>query len=147
MRLRRNFNKYLSSGRVNVEHTIGLLKLRFPILRRIGMVIGTRQQNARAVKLMRAACCLHNFLLDRNDPWELDAEERATLHREMDHAYRRFDDSEWGRMHDDDEGIRMANEEGYQRNAGESKRRFLCDQLMAFSGVGGREPRWWLQEI
>jgi hypothetical protein len=69
--LRRNFNKYLSSAQVNVEHTIGLLKLRFPILRHIGMVIGMHEQNTKVVKLQRAAWCLHNFLLDHNDHWEL----------------------------------------------------------------------------
>jgi hypothetical protein len=112
------------------------------------MVIGLVEQNIRAVKLMRAACCLHNFLLDRDDPWELDAEERAILHREPNKAYRRFDDSEWARLHNEDDGIRMANEElRYQRNAGETKRQFLCDQLMAFMGMGGRQPRWWLAEI
>ena len=62
------FNTHLGKVRVSSEHTIGILKGRFPWLRSIPMVIS---DNAKSLKnvLRHIDCCmiLHNLLMDLND--------------------------------------------------------------------------------
>jgi hypothetical protein len=61
------FNGELACARIKIEHTNGLLKSRFPILTGANVVIRRKQDVLKVVKLVTAACVLHNFLL--NEPW------------------------------------------------------------------------------
>ena len=62
------FNTILGSLRVRSEHTIGILKARFPWLQSIPMIITDKVNSVRAI-LRVIDCCviLHNLLLDAND--------------------------------------------------------------------------------
>ena len=57
------FNKRLASVRIKSEHGIGLLKARFPRLNRLRCIISDKKDMEKAVKLIVACACLHNFLL------------------------------------------------------------------------------------
>lgn len=78
---KRRYNKVLSSGRIQVEQTIGSVKSRFPIL--LDRFRGKRN----TLCLMLYACCaLHNFWMDSGEglvPWE---ELHEQYLRELGHA-------------------------------------------------------------
>ena len=80
-RERELFNSRLSKARVRSEHTIGLLKGRFPWLRNIRKKITDDPRTLRDILLFLDACViLHNFLLfkkkeeDTNEEWVDDDE-------------------------------------------------------------------------
>lgn len=54
---RRKFNKKISKARVRVEHAIGCLKLRFPMLKNR---LHVRRKNVQTI--VWACCVLHNFI-------------------------------------------------------------------------------------
>jgi hypothetical protein len=58
------FNARLSSARIKIEHTNGLLKERFPILTRVDVLIKKDRDVAKIVQLVTACCVLHNMLQD-----------------------------------------------------------------------------------
>ena len=61
------FNKHLSKARVISEHTIGLLKGRFPLLRSIRKTVTEDKKTLKDILLWLDACViLHNFLLENN---------------------------------------------------------------------------------
>ena len=61
------FNKHLSKSRVTSEHTLGLLKGRFPWLRSIRKNITENKKTLKEVLQWLDACViLHNFLLLNN---------------------------------------------------------------------------------
>jgi hypothetical protein len=62
------FNTHLGKLRVTSEHTIGMLKARFPFLRSIPMVITDHANSMRRI-LRVIDCCiiLHNLLIDEQD--------------------------------------------------------------------------------
>jgi hypothetical protein len=62
------FNTHLGKLRVTSEHTIGMLKARFPFLRSIPMVV-TKHKNSMRRILRVIDCCilLHNLLIDEHD--------------------------------------------------------------------------------
>lgn len=93
---RHKFNQALASARVVVEHTFGMLKMRFQSLRSLRTQIDTQLDLERALNWIRACVLLHNFLADDNDDdfwegqsmerlerqWERDARETQRLWRE-----------------------------------------------------------------
>jgi hypothetical protein len=81
------FNSALSSARVKVEHTFGILKMRFPILRQMRMKLGDQASNQRVVDQIFALMVLHNFLLSREDQWVPDEEESQLITRDLEDAY------------------------------------------------------------
>lgn len=60
----KSFNFHLSSTRVRVEHTIGILKCRFQSLRGLRILIRNKKDHARAVFWFQACVVLHNLLVD-----------------------------------------------------------------------------------
>ena len=62
------FNTKLGGIRVKSEHCIGILKNRFPVLKRISTTIKGRTSIRRVMDLFACASILHNILLDVNDP-------------------------------------------------------------------------------
>ena len=62
------FNTHLGKLRVTSEHTIGMLKGRFPLLRSIPMVIDNSKKSVRRI-LKYIDCCiiLHNLLIELKD--------------------------------------------------------------------------------
>ena len=69
------FNSCLSKARVLSEHTIGLLKGRFPWLRSIRKKVSHRSKDLRDIlRLIEASIILHNFLVKQgdndSDAWE-----------------------------------------------------------------------------
>jgi hypothetical protein len=58
------FNKILSKPRVKSEHSIGLLKGRFPYLKNIRIVITRREDLQKINRYVKAAVILHNILID-----------------------------------------------------------------------------------
>ena len=62
------FNTLAASIRISSEHTIGMLKARFPWLRSIRMVITDDKKSLkRILELLEATIILHNILVDLND--------------------------------------------------------------------------------
>lgn len=82
------FNRRLSSVRINIEHIFGMLKGRFRSLRGIRTVISCRNDHARVVYWFRATCILHNSLLaDKNGynrTWEERTDRKGTGWQERD---------------------------------------------------------------
>ena len=139
----RQFNALLSSARVNVEHTIGLVKLRFPLLRRLSFVLGEEDGNQRAINAVRAMCVLHNYLLDQQDQWELSGVEKQALVRDLDDAYQNIITSSW--MDYMTGGDDMVQDRRGLKEAGERKRDYLKHQVLAWRGTGShaRHAFWW----
>jgi len=68
------FNKLLSKVRMRSEHTIGILKGRFPWLRSIRMKITEEKSLLRRIlRLVEATIILHNMLLTCNENMEIKA--------------------------------------------------------------------------
>lgn len=63
------FNRHISSHRVGVENTIGLLKGRFQSLKGLRIRISIESGHAKACSWVHACVILHNILLQQ-DPWE-----------------------------------------------------------------------------
>ena len=61
------FNTQIGSIRVKLEHCIGVLKNRFPILKCISTTIKGRNSVKRVMDLFECATILHNLLLDYQD--------------------------------------------------------------------------------
>jgi DDE superfamily endonuclease len=62
-----HFNGYLAKLRITSEHTIGILKARFPFLRSIPMKITDERKSLKSVLRMIDCCIiLHNLLIDFN---------------------------------------------------------------------------------
>ena len=57
------FNYKLNQGRTKIEHTIGILKSRFPCLRCLNIKIKKRNDIGKVVNIVLACAILHNFLL------------------------------------------------------------------------------------
>ena len=78
------FNIHLSRARVISEHTIGLLKGRFPWLRSIRKTVAEDRKTLKDILLCLDACViLHNFLLEikmeeYEDDW-LDDDENSVI--------------------------------------------------------------------
>ena len=88
------FNTLMGKLRITSEHTIGMLKGRFPILRGIPFVITHKKKSMRRV-LQYIDCCviLHNFLVDHGEDeipsdWEIpdDVSEIGASLGEFDYA-------------------------------------------------------------
>jgi len=68
------FNKLLSKVRMRLEHTIGILKGRFPWLRSIRMKVTEKKSSLRRIlRLVEATIILHNMLLTCNENMEVKA--------------------------------------------------------------------------
>jgi hypothetical protein len=75
------FNAMLSTQRVAVEHTIEILKARFPSIMNVSIRIEDLKSHKTVVDWFLAACILHNFLIDVNDrDWE-DTDDRLLAKR------------------------------------------------------------------
>jgi hypothetical protein len=83
---RHKFNQALASARVLVEHTFGMLKMRFQSLRSLRTQIDTQLDLERALNWIHACVLLHNFLADDNDDdfWEGQSMERLERQWERD---------------------------------------------------------------
>jgi hypothetical protein len=139
----RVFNKRFSSARVNVEHAIGLMKIRFPIVNSLTFNCGTKKANKRAVRTMETVAILHNYLLDQQDIWKLSRSEHFVLSGALDDAHDRMINSEWNE-HMENVPI-PANDVDWQRQAGIQKRQWLMGELeqWRFTGRLARREFWW----
>ena len=79
------FNTELGRIRVKSEHCIGILKNRFPILKRISTTIKGPRSIKRVLDLFECASILHNILLDVDDPGT--EEWRKMVKLEKDHIW------------------------------------------------------------
>ena len=137
---RMEFNALLSSARVNVEHAIGLLKIRFPLLQHIRMVVGSEENNELVVSMIIALCVLHNFCLDQRDKLHLEPEQEALLRVWTENAYNQVEQSDW---------MGAIQEKGDAFNAtaihlqqlGELKRNYLIEVVR--NKPKERQPFWW----
>eukprot|EP00644_Phytophthora_capsici_P018693 jgi/Phyca11/131810/e_gw1.116.7.1 len=57
------FNKCLATIRIRVEHCIGMLKGRFPLLRRLRCAMRNKKQIKDAIELIRTCMILHNMAI------------------------------------------------------------------------------------
>jgi hypothetical protein len=74
-------NATISSQRIAIEHTFGMLKARFPSITNVSIRIDGAESHKRVVEWFLGACILHNFLRDVDD-WEWDdAEDREMAAR------------------------------------------------------------------
>ncbi|OXA48398.1 putative nuclease HARBI1 [Folsomia candida] len=103
----RAFKKYISSHRIAVEHTIGLLKGRFQSLKQIRIQID-RNGHVKCCRWIKACVVLHNILMHR-DPWT-----------ENDEMVVEADDEQ------DDENLELGN-----AITAEAKRTALCEIILA----------------
>ena len=133
------FNVLLSSARVNVEHAIGLLKIRFPLLQSIHMVTGSEENNEPVVLTIEALCVLHNFCLDQQDNLDLTAAEKASLRAWTEEAYNRAEQSDWMEAIQQ-QGAYNATPRRLQQ-LGELKRTYLMDVVREKPKL--KKPFWW----
>jgi DDE superfamily endonuclease len=141
---RKTFNVMLSSARVNVEHTFGLIKVRFPLARCMAVVLTDEAaSHERAVRYLRVLSCLHNFLLDMQDDWEPTPHERQELNEQMDHAFATVEASDWRGYAEENGGVENPNLD-HQSRLGELKREYLMQQVREWPGRCRRRPGvWW----
>lgn len=66
--LHEQFNTHLAKARISSEHTIGMLKCRFPWLRSIRLLLTEDKRSMRNIlRHLDASVILHNMLIDFND--------------------------------------------------------------------------------
>jgi len=119
------FNATLSSRRIAIEHTFGLIKARFPALTNISICIHDIKSHETVVHWFEVACVLHNFLLQRNDPeWGIDNEEQDDLSKARAH------EREVMRLQKD-----MSRRQHYQRMGKSALREYLLDRCSKISKV------------
>jgi hypothetical protein len=137
------FNKRFSSARVNVEHAIGLMKIRFPIVKSLTINCGTKKANKRAIRIIETIAILHNYLLDQQDVWELSRRDEFELMTAMNEAHDRLINSDWNE-HMENVLIPVDNVE-WQRHAGLEKRQWLMNELEQWRSTGSlaRREFWW----
>ena len=136
------FNSALSSARVKVEHTFGILKMRFPILRHLRMKLGDEASNQRVVDQIFALMVLHNFLLSHQDQWVPDEEGCMVLARDLEHTYNRLKESAWaGEIV---KGSSAQTSELRDKSLGETKRQYLIQEVLGHDPRREREQCWWL---
>ncbi len=63
----RTFNYFLASARIAIEHCIGILKARFPILLCLRGLIQTDDDIVRMCNLLVVCFILHNMCIETND--------------------------------------------------------------------------------
>jgi hypothetical protein len=61
------FNDLLSSPRSTAEHTIGILKARFPFLRQIRIRIRDKNSMLELIRIVKAAVVLHNLFVQKHE--------------------------------------------------------------------------------
>ena len=77
------FNTTLSKPRVTSEHTIGILKARFPFLRSIRLRIDEEKESMRRVIRYIATCViLHNILIGFDDEYDPEDDEVSVIDEE-----------------------------------------------------------------
>ncbi|KAJ8669753.1 hypothetical protein QAD02_001012 [Eretmocerus hayati] len=102
----KKFDEELSKCRVDVEHTIGILKQRFRILYHMRLQPGMRR-----LKVIRACVVLHNMVLMRDREYLEDALEGSTCQTCRNEAHADVaDDSDDDGAVDDDDGMRLRDE-------------------------------------
>ena len=97
------------------------------------------------VHYLRMACCLHNFLLDMGDDWDLDPLERRELIAHIDAAYHRFAQSEWRQFAENNGGVGN-RAYAHQLHLGEHKREYLIDEVLQWPRQIWRRPGFWWHE-
>jgi hypothetical protein len=93
------FNTKLASARIRVEHCIGVLKNRFPILRQMNIDIREEKDIRTVAKITLACAILHNMLLNENIPQDW-----------YNNLYDRIDDDFPELDRNNDEGERKRNQ-------------------------------------
>ena len=87
-RERHTFNQALASARVVVEHTFGMLKMRFQSLQCLRTQINTQLDLERALNWIRACLLVHNFLGSDNDDDFWEDHHMARLERQWEQEAR-----------------------------------------------------------
>ena len=77
-------NDAMKSIRVTSEHTIGILKARFPFLKAIRNKITEETRSTKKIlQLVECAIILHNLLMTRNEPepedWDSDDDDTSDI--------------------------------------------------------------------
>lgn len=75
-RKQKNHNYRLSSSRVKIEHSFGLLKGRW---RRLQFI--NTYNICKTIEISTAGCILHNFCILHNDFWEEEYEDKDKMNR------------------------------------------------------------------
>ena len=117
------FNIHYSSARVNVEHTFGSIKMRFPLMSGLSTVLGSEEGNKRGVEFIFVACILHNFLLTMTDEWIPTAQEITLIGHQEQEAYESVLSSEWHEVIAD-------MQQAKQKKLGELKREWLVETVI-----------------
>ena len=83
---KKRFNTMLARVRIRSEHSIGLLKARFPYFRTVRMRIRARQDMKKLADLFLCAVMIHNLLIDTDIPsqWRAAIEEYSRLNEVVD---------------------------------------------------------------
>ena len=68
----RQFNRRLSSARIDIEHAFGILKGRWKSLTGLRLLLNSHKQFEYACMWLTACVVLHNILLDLDDAWGED---------------------------------------------------------------------------
>ena len=68
---RASFNRFLSSKRVRIEHSFGVMKEKFPSLKCLKIRIKDEASHKFACTWIRVCCILHNILLPHYDEEDL----------------------------------------------------------------------------
>ena len=82
------FNTALSKARITSEHTLGILKCRFPFLRSIRMLVRDGEQGKKdiekIVKYITVCIILHNTLIDLDDEYDVDDDDDFSVLSDVD---------------------------------------------------------------
>lgn len=106
------FNTMIAKPRIRSEHCIGLLKGRFPYLKRIRILIRHRKDMIRINRIITTAAVLHNLMLDEDYPEDWIENEDSD-----------YDDDSLT----DDDGVNMVASEGERR---ERLFAYLCEKFI-----------------
>lgn len=68
---RKDFNRYFSTYRVRIEHVFGIMKEKFPSLKKLGIRIRDAKSHEFVCTWIRVCCILHNILLPHYDKEDL----------------------------------------------------------------------------
>ena len=80
------FNTAISKPRVTSEHTIGILKNRYPVLRSIRILLTADKRSMERIQQLVAVCIiLHNILIGwDDDDWEVEDDDNLSVTTQLD---------------------------------------------------------------
>ncbi len=140
------FNTMIGSCRVISEHTIGILKCRFPALKKLNVFIRTRNDVKRACEIVSACIVTHNLFnrqntnpipqewfdeIERETEWMEDTAQTLRTHSDVRYThYNRRQDAAFNGLGNNGRNRRIGENEGGGGEEEQDRREAVFDEII-----------------